>query len=239
MRYLFLFIPIFWACTPKANSSPDLPAELPSPPDSLQIDSVALGINFEPKGSYNALKISIKKRMDNGQNSGEDLEHYLINEIIPFWYGTPWDFNGYTAVPHEGVIACGYFVSTTLQHAGLNINRYHLAQQAGLDEAKSLAITDNHYETIYGIDQLEKILKERYSDGLYFVGLDNHVGYLYIKQGEFYFIHSNYIENRVMIEKALYAPAFQSNIYVLADITNNEALVEKWRKGEVVKVVRD
>jgi|GEM_PF-6865830 len=41
-----------------------------------------------------------------------------------------------------------------------------------------------------------------------------------------------------MIEKALSAPAFQSNIYVIARITNNEALLKKWRNGETVKVIR-
>ena len=207
--------------------------------DPTAIDSVKLGINFTPSSTYSEAKRSIRRNMENGKHSGEDLEDYLINTIIPFWYGTPWDFNGYTAIPNEGVIACGYFVSTTLLHAGLDINRYHLAQQAGLNEAKSLALNEENYETIYGVDKLEKELKARYTDGLYFVGLDSHVGYLYIKHGEFYFIHSNYIENRVMIEKALTAPAFQSNIYVIAKITTNKELLEKWRKGETVTVIRN
>ncbi len=154
-----------------------------SEPDSTVIDSVALNINFEAIGNYNSIKQSIRRRMANGQHSGKDLENYLINEIIPHWYGTPWDFNGYTNIPNEGVIACGYFVSTTLLHAGIQINRYHLAQQAGLNEAKSLAIEDKNYETIYGIEQLKVALQERYEDGLYFVGLDSHVGYLLIRNG--------------------------------------------------------
>ncbi|OFZ66216.1 MAG: hypothetical protein A3D92_02205 [Bacteroidetes bacterium RIFCSPHIGHO2_02_FULL_44_7] len=227
------------SCSAESKPLPELSGVLPDPPDSLGIDSLSIGLNFRPNGSYESTKTSIRKRMQAGQNSGADLENYLLNEIIPFWYGTPWDFNGYTAIPNQGEIACGYFVSTTLQHAGININRYHLAQQGGLNEAKSLAITDEHYETIYGIDQLAKVLKERYVDGLYFVGLDNHVGFLYIKHGTPYFLHSNYIENRVMIEKALTAPAFQSTIYVIADITTNELLLEKWRTGAVVNVVRN
>jgi len=227
------------SCSAESKPVPEILSALPIPPDSLSIDSLALGINFYPNGSYESTKASIRKRMQAGKTSRADLEHYMLNEIIPFWYGTPWDFNGYTAVPNQGVIACGYFVSTTLQHAGININRYHLAQQGGLNEAKSLAISDEHYETIYGLDELAKILKERYRDGLYFVGLDNHVGFLYIKHGTPYFLHSNYIENRVMIEKALTAPAFQSTIYVIADITTNELLIEKWKTGAVVPVVRN
>jgi hypothetical protein len=232
------------SCTSQVESNPiesrdEIFANTPTEPDPSIIDTVKLGINFTPEGTYNNTKQSIRNAVARGESSGEDLENYIINQIIPFWYGTPWDFNGYTAIPNEGEIACGYFVSTTLLHAGLNINRYHLAQQAGLNEAKSLAITDDNYETIYGIENLEKALKDRYTDGLYFVGLDSHVGYLYIKHGEYYFIHSNYIDDKVMIQKAMTAEAFQSNIYVIANITTNEELLKKWRNREVVKVIRE
>lgn len=206
--------------------------------DPTIIDTVALGLNFTPSGTYNATKSEIA-RLRKTNNSGEDLEDYLLNKIIPHWYGTPWDFNGYTAIPNQGVIACGYFVSTTLLHVGININRYHLAQQGGTNEAKSLAIEDDNWRTMWGIDSLQTIMKRDYEDGLYFVGLDNHVGYLYMKNKELYFIHSNYIDDKVMLEKAQYSAAFQSNVYVIAEITTNEELLAKWRKGEVVNVIRN
>lgn len=204
--------------------------------DPSIIDSSALGIVFKPSGTYNAAKLKVK----NGKkttNSGKDFENYLVNEIIPHWYGTEWDFNGYTAVPNQGVIACGYFVSTTLLHMGINVNRYKMAQQAGLYEAQTLALSEENYRTIHGIDSLQAVLKRDYVDGIYFVGLDNHVGYLYIKDQIPYFIHSNYIEDKVMIEKAYYAPAFQSGIYVIAEISTNEELMQRWRDGRTVPVV--
>jgi len=249
MRILFLilFTSSFLSCTSQneravvSNSHHNIEDSLLVPPETVDpslIDTVDLGLNFIPEGSYNSVKHKINERRINA-NSGEDLENYLLDQIIPHWYGTPWDFNGYTAIPNEGVIACGYFVSTTLVHAGFKLNRYHLAQQAGLNEAKTLAITEDNYRTIYGIDSLEHILKRDYTDGLYFVGLDNHVGYLYINHKVPYFIHSNYLENKVMLEKALYSDAFQSTIYVIAEITTNDELLEKWRKEEVVEVVRE
>ncbi|MDG1333403.1 MAG: hypothetical protein P8P74_13790 [Crocinitomicaceae bacterium] len=204
--------------------------------DPYIIDSAAIGIVFSPTGTYNSAKLRVK----NGKrtaSSGEDFENYLVNEIIPHWYGTEWDFNGYTAVPNQGVIACGYFVSTTLLHMGINVNRYKMAQQAGLYEAQTLALSEENYRTIRGVDSLKVILKRDYSDGIYFVGLDNHVGYLYIKDQIPYFIHSNYIEDKVMIEKAFYAPAFESGIYVVAEISTNEELMERWRSGQTVPVV--
>lgn len=226
------------SCKAESKAIPEIPSTSPAPLDTSSIDSLALGIKFKPSGTYEATKASIRKRMQAGKNTGADLENYLLNEIIPFWYGTPWDFNGYTAIPNQGVIACGYFVSTTLQHAGININRYHLAQQGGLNEAKSLGIDPKYWKWIVGKDALKTELKN-YVDGLYFVGLDNHVGFLLIRGGDYYFIHSNYIENRVMIEKALTAPAFQSEVYVVAAITTNELLLEKWRTGAVVTVIRN
>jgi hypothetical protein len=42
-----------------------------------------------------------------------------------------------------------------------------------------------------------------------------------------------------MLEKAEYSAAFQSNIYVIAEISTNDELLEKWRKGEVFTVVRN
>ena len=204
--------------------------------DSSIIDSTALGIIFTPTGTYNAAKLKVKNAKRSA-NSGKDFENYLVNDIIPHWYGTEWDFNGYTAIPNQGVIACGYFVSTTLLHMGINVNRYKMAQQAGLYEAQTLALSEDNYRTIRGSDSLKVILKRDYSDGIYFVGLDNHVGYLYIKDQIPYFIHSNYIQDKVMIQKAFYAPAFESGIYVIAEISTNEKLMERWRSGITVPVV--
>ncbi len=209
---------------------------IPVEVDPSKVDSTVLGIVFAPTGTYNTAKLKVK----NGKklsNSGKDFENFLLNDIIPHWYGTEWDFNGYTAIPNQGVIACGYFVSTTLLHTGINVNRYKMAQQAGLYEAQTLAISEDNYRTIHGSDSLEVILKRDYSDGIYFAGLDNHVGYLYIKDQIPYFIHSNYIEDKVMIEKAFYAPAFESGIYVIAEISTNEELMERWRSGAIVSVV--
>ncbi len=67
----------------------------------------------------------------------------LIDSIFPAWYDTPWDFNGISNVPGEGEIACGYFVSTTLKHAGFNLNRYKLAQQGANEIATAICGKSN------------------------------------------------------------------------------------------------
>ena len=228
------------SCQPPSKAPVSISASqeicIDEPLDSTVIDTAHLRINLIPSGNYSVLKAEIQQQKSTA-HSKEDFEHFLLNQIIPHWYGTEWDFNGYTSVPNQGMIACGYFVSTTLEHLGLVLNRYHLAQQAGLYEAKSLAIDTSKYFTVYGWAALSAAMKN-YEDGIYFVGLDNHVGYLYKEAGTLYFIHSNYIEDRVMIEKAEYSLAFQSNVYVVAELSTNELLLEKWKKGERVDVIR-
>lgn len=241
MRAFLLFISLFTFASCQSQDDVVITSEEPQTAETFEnvnpaeVDSAALGLIFHPTESYAASKLKVKQKKRTG--TGEDFENLLLNDIIPHWYGTEWDFNGYTAVPNEGVIACGYFVSTTLLHMGINVNRYKMAQQAGLYEAQTVALSEDNYQTIYGVDSLKVILKRDFKDGIYFVGLDNHVGYLYIKDQIPYFIHSNYIEDKVMIEKAYYSPAFVSGVYVIAEISTNEELMERWRTGQSVPVV--
>ena len=213
------------------------------------LDSTKLGINFTPKGNYNTIKQSItadrayfakllqqnkQKAIDSASNY---IYHKLLNEIVPHWYGTPWDFNGHTDIPNEGEIACGYFVSTTLKHTGFRLNRYKMAQQGGTNEAITLQ-PRSKLKTYRNISQsqLKAKLNNVYTDGLYFVGLSNHVGYVLIKNKEIYFLHSSYYDDKVMIEKAATSPCFQSDIYVFAEITTNRKLVQKWIQNTAIPV---
>jgi len=215
----------------------------------INIDSTKLQINFNTKGDYTNLISKIKndknyfkatylsnkaKAIDSASSY---LYHKLINEIVPHWYGTTWDFNGYTNIPNEGEIACGYFVSTTLKHLGFNLNRYKMAQQAALNSA--IALQPKSELKIYrnlSFKTLKSKINQVYTNGIYLVGLDNHVGYLLIKDKELYFLHSSYCDNKVVIELAETSPCFQSNIYVLAEITTNNNLIEKWIMNDKIVI---
>ncbi len=219
-------------------------------------DSTSSGLNFQPADSYRNGKIKVEQErlwlkkkflllkdheakasfLDSVSNVFTDL---LLNNIVPYWYGTPWGFEGHTAVPNQGEIACGYFVSTTLNHIGLNLNRYDLAKQWPLNEAKSLAIDTNFVLTF---NSEKEVIKSEFfslfSDGLYFIGLDSHVGYLYIYKGQVFFIHSNYIENRVMLESIEKSEAFISRHYFLVKISRNKSLMQKWILNEEVYIYK-
>lgn len=214
------------------------------------IDSIKLGINYKPKGNYSTLLNQIQQQRNkfkasyssNPEVTIDSVAHYftntLLNDIIPHWYHTTWAFEGHTNIPNDGEIACGYFVSTTLKHFGFNLNRYKMAQQAGLNEALSLQKKSelNTFRNITYTSLKEKLLKE--PEGLYFVGLSNHVGYLLIKGNELYFIHSSYCDYEVIIELAEHSYCFESDIYVVASLSNNKPLLKKWLFNEHIPIVQ-
>ncbi|WP_298392292.1 hypothetical protein [Flavobacterium sp.] len=181
------------------------------------------------------LNASAQERKAILQSTKQVITKNLTASIIPFWYGTKWSFEGYTATPKEGKIACGYFVSTTLSHAGFKLNRYKLAQKEPKKEAELLQMSQD-------IEVLEKTpieLKKHFistkKDGLYFVGLDFHVGYLLKENNELFFIHSSYVNlEGVKKETAITSKAFASKKYYIVPITENEKLVKKWILNETV-----
>ncbi|MBJ2175844.1 hypothetical protein JBL43_16440 [Aureibaculum sp. A20] len=219
--------------------------------EEIKFDSIASGLNFKAGKSYHTDKSKIEKqRLDLSikykntldtiaknellSAASEIFKNELLNTIIPHWYETVWDFNGHTSKPNQGTIACGYFVSTTLRDMGLHLNRYKLAQQGPENEAKSIAINSNALLN-FSEDTISEQIK-KLEDGVYFIGLDNHVGYLYINNSNSYFIHSNYIDGKVMIEYTLHSDAFNSHNYYISKITGNTLLIEKWLKKEEIKI---
>lgn len=170
--------------------------------------------------------------------TGDFLCETLVHGGFHYWIGTTWDFNGYTNVPGQGTIACGYFVSTTLKHIGFNLNRYKLAQKSAMDEARYLC--GEEYMEIYrsiSTDSLRSIFKQSYPKGLYKLGLANHVGYLYYDETELYFIHSNYgTPYSVVMEKFCESEVSSSSIYVVSRLSTNKDLMRKWIEKEWINV---
>ncbi|CAM4072718.1 MULTISPECIES: hypothetical protein [Flavobacterium] len=168
------------------------------------------------------------------------FENNLVNKIFPFWYGTKWSFEGYSNVPNQGEIACGYFVSTTLKHIGINVNRYMLAQQLPINEAYSLSLS-NEVINIKGASffDVKDEFYEAISDGVYFIGINrNHVGFIYRNANKIYIIHSNYFSGFVekeLIEESQVLQMF-SNFY-LVPISSNKELMSSWINNKEVKVV--
>jgi hypothetical protein len=160
----------------------------------------------------------------------------LIDTIFPGWYGTEWDFNGYSNRPQEGQIACGYFVSTTLKHIGFNVNRYKLAQKYSTAIVKTLC-NNIQYVRNNNTDKLFRYINSK-PNQLYVVGLDNHVGFISKEAGGVYFIHSSYLEPVAVIkEKAQSSEALiSSDLFVLGQLTENDTIIKSWLKNNLIAI---
>lgn len=162
----------------------------------------------------------------------EYLYNTLTDTIFSEWYGTPWDFNGITQKPRSGKIACGYFVTTTLEHCGFNLPRVKLAQQAASIIIKNLC-HPNSIKTYKAIKDLKSYM-DKQDDGLYLLGLDTHVGYLWKSKTELFFVHSSYSGNK-QVSKEKWNESIvmsKSKIFMVGDLLGSDGLVEAWIKGE-------
>ncbi|MEZ4297102.1 MAG: hypothetical protein R3B70_19205 [Polyangiaceae bacterium] len=164
------------------------------------------------------------------------LEDLLIDAVLPRWDGTPWSFSGTSTTPRTGSIACGYFVSTTLKEAGIRVERARLAQQASEDIIKTLAPSE-------AIQRFSDVPVEKFTaavaargDGLYVVGLDNHVGFLIARGGKVLFHHSSYVGATAVVreEAATSSPLAESRYRVIGKLFTEDALVEAWIQGTPV-----
>lgn len=154
----------------------------------------------------------------------------VTETIIPAWIGTTWDFNGTSEKPQQGSIACGYFVTTILRDAGLNLARVKLAQCTSEQMIVSLVqpkyIQRFRQVTMAGF--MQSIKNQGY--GLYIVGLDNHTGFIYNDGNQTYFIHSTFIGTRnVQKENAATSRILEKSKYkVLGKISADEKVLERW-----------
>ena len=153
-----------------------------------------------------------------------------ITTLLPYWYGTPWNFNGASKTPQQGHIACGYYVSTVLRDAGLDIERNKLAQQASENIIKSL--TDDAHIKRFSDQSIDDFLAvvDEWGAGLYVVGLDFHVGYLWHDGNQMHFIHATGLPPKsALSEPAETSPALTHSRYrVIGKISDDDMLIEKW-----------
>jgi hypothetical protein len=127
---------------------------------------------------------------------------YIVDSLLPYWYGTAWNFYGTTQVPQQGTIACGYFVTTILRDAHLPIQRVHLAQQTA---SKIIATTcnNNSIARFNKVTELEKYFTTKPNNTMYILGLDCHVGFVIKSNNVLYFIQSGYIQPAIVKKELL------------------------------------
>lgn len=168
------------------------------------------------------------------------LEHTLP-AMMRCWIGTKWDFNGTAAKPGMGKIACGYFVSTVLRDAGLEVNRFRLAQQPSaniihtfLDKKDCTLAVGQDYE-VFVQDMAQK------PPGIYICGLDTHVAFIVNREDTFRFIHSSGARPWAVVDESPEQAGVlkRSNWRMLGNLTANGEFIRTWLAGKPIEVVRN
>lgn len=158
-------------------------------------------------------------------------QKYLLDisgDYFKAWYNTPWTFHGHSQIPKDGSIACGYFITTTLRDMGFNIPRIKWAQQASEYVIKKLSTDIKRFQNKPMKDIVDYIQSK--GEGLYIVGLDCHVGYIYSHGEKVSFVHANYYRPKigVMSEPLIGRnPLHDSKYRVIGKIFDKE-MVRNW-----------
>lgn len=186
----------------------------------------------EAQEKRDAFKITYNKSNRQKQDSIiTEAQKYLLtvsDDFFRAWYNTPWTFHGHSQTPKEGSIACGYFVTTTLRDMGFNIPRIKWAQQASEYMIKKVTTDIKRFQQKPIKDVVEYI--ENKGEGLYIVGLDSHVGYIYYLNSKMSFVHANYYRPKigVMSEPLIGRnPLNDSKYRVIGKIFDRE-MVKSW-----------
>ncbi|MCL2716086.1 MAG: hypothetical protein FWD68_16335 [Alphaproteobacteria bacterium] len=184
------------SCSIAGRAACGPPAAAPSNPKSSLLQEAA---------KYEELIRQIAEKQQHFQktyaSSGAARQRELVREaqsyltstisrsLFPSWYGTPWNFNGTTRVPKQGAIACGYFVTGILSDAGFRIPRVKWAQSASQVMITRTASNIERFSS-QPMGKLIDYLNNQ-GDGLYVVGLDNHVGFISKSGTTYRFVHAS------------------------------------------------
>jgi hypothetical protein len=149
--------------------------------------------------------------------AADALAGIVADRILPAWNGTPWSFSGTAQAPGSRPIACGYFVATALEDAGLRVERRHLALPAERVARFRRASLDTFLAAV-----------ARSGDGLYVVGLDYHVGFLLMRRGRAFFHHSSLQAGGVLREPAILSLALATSSYRVAGKLFDREVARSW-----------
>ncbi|MEM6930614.1 MAG: hypothetical protein AAF602_27005 [Myxococcota bacterium] len=162
-----------------------------------------------------------------------------LPDLMEAWVGTKYSYSGTSQVPGEGRIACGYYVSTVLEHAGFALDRVEVARQAS-EQIIRTVVPDADIRRFHRKRRKHVVAAvEAQGPGVYLVGLDTHVGFLLNNGDEpVRFCHSTRRKRRgVVCEEAVSSPSLKSRYTVLGQLDNPVAL-DHWLDGATFATAR-
>lgn len=187
--------------------------------------------------SVQGLRRSYHEKLKQGISQNQVLQeasgtfvNLIAESYYPIWAGTQWDFYGTTQTPQIGQIACGYFVTTVLRDMGVKIDRVAMAETYSEKMIKTLVQPQFIKKFVpFDLKKFEAELKKS-EDAVYLAGLDNHTGFVLVKNHEVFFIHSSVISPGCVVkEPALESMALFINHYmVVGKLSADPKLMLSW-----------
>jgi hypothetical protein len=171
----------------------------------------------------------------------QELERGIVEDLLPAWLGTKWAFHGTADAPGapQG-IACGYFVATILEHAGLRLeSRRRFGQATALAIERALVPSPKALHRIFSVpaSALERKMLDL-GPGLYVMGLDVHVGFVVVRPNAVRFVHASYLGKRMVVDEPITASeAIERSRdagYVVTALFADDVLASAWLRGRTI-----
>lgn len=168
----------------------------------------------------------------------------LDREVFPAWMGTPWGMgpDSLATEPHQPHhrVGCSAFVVAALEDIGLRFARrteFVRAPALYIQQSLAPASRDLHrYSNIAPDLFAEKV--RSLGDGLYLIGLRNHIGFIRVAGGRAEMIHAGASGSKtVQREPLAIAPsviASRPSGYFVTPVLADDRLVDYWLLGRPV-----
>jgi hypothetical protein len=160
----------------------------------------------------------------------------IRDELVPAWLGTPWEFYGQSQTPREGAIACGHWLATVMEHAGFDVPRQRLGEQASEWIVRTFA-PHGPVKTWWRVDRdvpLQWVRKQ--GAGVYLLGLSYHAAMLVHDGERVQVCHASpWAEIAVMCEDPERSAAMVSTVYVVGPALSDAAM-DAWIDGRALPI---
>jgi hypothetical protein len=174
----------------------------------------------------------------------------IVEQIVPAWLGMPWTM----AVIQDGLkpdaafpfeagkgISCSWFLVSVLRNAGLRFQSPRaFAGSIAVQFQYALAPRDADIHRFFNVspDRLAKKIAAL-GEGLYVIGLNCHIGFVYVRGDRVEILHSSYITPaRVVVEPVAQSPVIAASEkagYLVSPIFQDTRLIDHWLTGTKVR----
>ncbi len=168
----------------------------------------------------------------------------LVSQVFPAWMGMPSGGGpqATASLPHEPgmYISCSYFLTAALQNAGLVLEsraRFSQAPAAWIERALLPPGGQIHRYGNLSAGELEQRLVAL-GEGLYVVGLNIHVGFIVVRDGHAWFVHSSYTPPGTVVNEPLTSSMAidlsRRKGYWVSPLFQDDRIVELWLRHQPV-----